>query len=392
MSDAVYVGKQARRVTSSPQFHGFSRVVLTVDENIEYIAGSDIGRTLTLTCPFGTQQIAEDILESIRGYQYQPYKAEQAFLDPAAELGDAITVGGIYSGIYSQEITFGSPYLSTVSAPEDEEVDQEFPYVPKQQRLVERKLANMTADLKIQAGLISAEVKERTKNMEELSGKLAVQAQEISAKVSSTGGDVSSFGWSLKSTEWTVSANGQVILRATKGGLEVTGKITATSGKIGGFDILSDHLSYNNQTWKGTNTYGAYLGISGLQLGKNFRVDMSGNLYASSGTFSGSVYAGSIQHGGSYGTLDGSGITYQTISGNRLEQHTITTTYTNDGINKGVAGGVFATDVFNGYEKAEYIKTKALVVGSTQFTKQTITFKDYYGNTRTITGLFEAAE
>lgn len=343
---------------SAPEFDGYTKVVITVSEDVEYSAGVDTGRTLTLENPWGTQAMADNILASIRGFKYQPYTATNAVLDPAAELGDGITANNVYGGIYTMSTRFGPHCRATVSAPAEEELDHEYPYVPKQERKVNRSLYHLSSELKVQAGLISAEVTERKSDVESINGKLSVQAGEIAAKVNRTGGSASSFGWVLDDSSWTIKANSTDILKATKNGLEVYGKITATSGKIGGFDILSNYLSYNNQTWGGTNTTGIYLGPNGFQLGKNFKVDSSGNLTASSGTFSGNVKAGSIQYGGDDGTLSGSALTPRSISGGsggQLGRNTLSTYNLAGGINTSLGYADFANGVFGGWNTANYM-------------------------------------
>lgn len=384
MSDIIYLGRNIRSFESSAQFDGFSRVVLTVSEDVEYSAGVETGRTLTLECPWGTQAMAENILASIRGFRYQPYTTKDAILDPAAELGDGITVNNVYGGIYTRETKFGSMCRATVSAPSEEEIDHEYPYVSKQERKVTRSLYNLSSELKVQAGLISAEVAERKSDVESINSKLSVQAGEIAAKVSKTGGSASSFGWVLDDSSWTIKANGTDILKATKSGLEVYGKITATSGKIGGFTINSNSLSYNNQTWGGTNTAGIYIGPSGIQLGKNFKVDSNGNLTAASGTFTGNVQAKKIQYGGDNGTLDGSALSSHSVYGSQIGYNTISTAYTSGGINTSLGYANFSNDVFNGWDMASAVWASSLRVGSrgTQFTPQTISFIDGLGNTR----------
>lgn len=333
MFDSVYVGKRVRNLYSTPQFSGYSRVVLSVTDDIEYTAGNDSGRTLSLSCPWGTQKLADDILNRIRGFQYQPYQAKGAQLDPAAELGDAVTLDNVYGGIYTQDITFGSLFTSDISAPEDEEIDHEFPYQPKQNREIKRQTAELRASLKVNADAIVAEAVAREKDVSELNGRFSVQASLIEAKVSKSGGNASSFGWELLNDSWTVKASNRDVFKVTKDGAEVYGIIRATGGTIGGFDIGSDALSYNGQTWGGTNTYGAYLGSNGLQMGSKFRVDMAGNLYAASGTFEGNVNAGNIQYGGSSGYFSGSGIGSNSISGSRLAYSTIGTSYLSGGVN-----------------------------------------------------------
>ena len=372
-----------RRFSSAQQFDGYSKVVITVSDEIEYTAGTDAGRTMRLTCPWGTQEMAQDILDSVLGFRYQPYTAEEAFLDPAVELGDGVTANNVYGGVYTRKLKFGSLVTATVAAPESEELDHEYPYKSKQSREIIRESKKLRAEMRVQSGLIALEIENRQNDVEILTGQLAAQAGLIEAKVSRTGGSASSFGWALDDSSWRLQANSQDVLLATKNGLEVYGKITATSGKIGGFDIRTDYMSYNDQTWGGTNSTGIYLGPSGFQLGKNFKVSANGELEASSGKFTGTVYASAIKYGSTGGYLSGTGIDTGTIYGNRLVANTIGTAYTSPGINTSLGYADFSHDVFNGNDTAGYVKTKALIVGSTQFTKQTISFKDYYGNTRT---------
>lgn len=379
-----------RSFDSAPQFDGFTKVVIMVSEEVEYSAGVDTGRTLTLSCPWGTQDMAENVLKSIRGYQYQPYKATGVILDPAAELGDGITVNNVYGCIYTMETRFGGMLRATVSAPSDEEIDYEFHYVPKQERKVTRSLRQLTAELKVQAGLISAEVMDRKTETEKLFAQLAVQSGQIAAKVEKTGGDPSSFGWVLDDSSWTIKANSTDILKATKNGLEVYGKVTATSGKIGGFDITADSLSYNNQTWGGTNSIGIYVGPNGIQLGKNFKVDAAGHLIAASGEFAGTVRAGNIQYGDGYGTLPGAALTDHSVRGTQIGYNSISTAYTSGGINTSLGYADFSNGVFGGWNTAPYLYVNSLHVnsymyfGAYRITTKTLSFTDGDGNKQSI--------
>lgn len=371
---------------SAPEFDGYTKVVITVSEDVEYSAGVDTGRTLTLENPWGTQAMADNILASIRGFKYQPYTATDAVLDPAAELGDGITANNVYGGIYTMSTRFGPHCRATVSAPAEEELDHEYPYVPKQERKVNRSLYHLSSELKVQAGLISAEVTERKSDVESINGKMSVQAGEIAAKVNRTGGDPSSFGWNLYDSSWSVTANNTDVLKATKNGLEVYGKITATSGKIGGFDILSNHLSYNNQTWGGTNTTGGYFGVNGLQLGKNFKVDMTGHLEASSGTFSGFVKAGSIQYGGEDGTLSGSALTPRSVSGGsggQLGRNTLSTYNLAGGINTSLGYADFSNGIFGGWNTANYMYANTSRIKTLTVT-DSLVVPNGYGGTRKV--------
>lgn len=380
MSDSVNILRNMTSFDKAEQFDGFSKVVIIVSDEIEYSAGSDTGRTLTLNCPWGTQEIANNILQSIKGFQYQPMTANGALVDPSAEIGDGISANGVYSGIYSLDVKFNSNLPMDVSAPADEELYEEHTYIPKTEREVTRKFLDFQSQFIIQDGKISAEVEERKSDTKSIRATLEIQADQITAKVNKNDGSSSTFGWALETASWRIFSGSNTVLKADKSGLEVKGVIRATSGEIGGFTITSNSLTYNNQTWGGTNTTGIYIGPSGIQLGKYFKVDNAGNLSAASGTFSGNVYAGNIQYGGNYGTLSGSGISSGSIYGNRLVGNTVTTAYTSGGINTSLARADAAYNVCYGSVKASAISASALAGDTINGTRVYVNYLYIGGN------------
>jgi hypothetical protein len=321
--------------------------------------------------------------------------AENALVDTSVEIGDGISANGVYSGVYSLETKFNSNLPTTVSAPADEELYEEHTYVPKSEREVTRKFLEFQSQFRIQNGKISAEVEERKSDTKSIRATLEVQADKITAKVNKNDGSSSTFGWALETASWRIFSGSNTVLKADKNGLEVKGVIRATSGEIGGFKITSNSLTYNNQTWGGTNSTGIYIGPNGIQLGKYFKVDASGNLTARSGTFTGSVNAGNIRYGGDYGTFSGGGISSGTISGSRLEANTITTDYTSTGINSSLARADAAYNMFTGVTTAETLAAqnvkgtksgsfKTLYINGSGVTKKNKTFIDGNGDNVTI--------
>lgn len=387
MSDRTYLGRSIRRFTSAPQFDGFSKVIITVSDEIEYTAGNDTGRVLRITNPWGTPQMARDILESVRGFQYQPYTAEGAMIDPSVELGDGVTANNVYGGVYTQKISFGPLLTATVSAPEDEELNHEYPYKSKPNKEITREAKLLRAEMRIQADRITLEVNERKTAVEQLTAQLQVQAGLIEAKVSKTGGNASSFEWNMTDTYMLWKANGSKIFNLDKNGAEVYGKIVAKSGKIGGFDILENYLSYNNQTWGGTNTTGIYQGPQGIQCGAagvGVQITNTGYLYAENGEFRGTIRAGKIQYGGNAGYFNGGGIAGGSIYGNRLVGNTISTAYTSGGINASLGYADFANGVFNGWNRArqiacDQISSDQILMGGRNFGVSTISYVDSDG-------------
>lgn len=376
----VNIAKRAYDVEISQQFDGYSAVriyVGTDDEGnaIVYEAGDTTGRTLEIKNDFGTQQMAENILADIQGYQYQPLVANNALLDPAAEMGDGITVNSVYSGLFVRATTFGRLMASDISAPTDQEIAHEYSVdTAATDRAFSRFVASTRSSISVNSTEIEAEVARATTAEENLSSRITINAESIisevqratgaesnlssritqnansiSATVTEVGKKLdhtrnnSSFGWSLNSTSFSINANNsQSIFYADTNGIkirgnaEVTGRVTATSGYIGGssgFTINATAI-YNGKSSLTANKAGVYIGTNGIALGSlasdnthsKFQVDSAGNLYAQSGTFAGSVYAKNIKSGGStYGYFNGSGITNGSINGGyKLETGSVT--------------------------------------------------------------------
>lgn len=102
------------------------------------------------------------------------------------------------------------------------------------------------------------------------------------------------FGWDLQQNYWRVSDANRTILTVDSTGLHVIGKVDAELGHIGNFMIGNIGISSstgtgdseaawipNYATVPTTNT-GVYVGTDGIRLGKNFDVDNSGNVTATS--------------------------------------------------------------------------------------------------------------
>lgn len=129
--------------------------------------------------------------------------------------------------------------------------------------------------------------------------QITQNATAISAKVSKTGGSNNTFGWNMTDTSQTWYANSQEIMKLSQAGLVIKGEIRATTGFIGdgtnGFNISSTGIYKGMTSFSDTQHNGVYIGADGISLGGGkFKVDMYGNLTATSGTFTSSVYAKDI--------------------------------------------------------------------------------------------------
>ena len=294
MSDRISLLRRAESLDISPQFDSYSKVIINIDENTQITAGNNYGRTLEFDCPYGTQVMANQILAKLRGFQYQPATATGALLDPAAEMGDGISARDVYFGLYSRERDFSKLMAADIGAPYDEEINHEYKFETPQQRKYKREMGDVRATLSIESDRITAEVAQRQADSAEFRSQLSVQATQIAARVTQTGGSQSSFGWSLLSNEFGLYAGNTKVFWVNSTGAHVKGEITATSGKIGNFNIGSTAIWNNISQYGGTQTTGVYLGTNGIQLGQRFKVDTYGNITASNLNITG----GSIKLGG----------------------------------------------------------------------------------------------
>lgn len=275
MSDIVNVFREISNLDVSPQFNSYSKVVIHIDDETTVKYGNDSGRTLEFDNPFvRTQEMAQTILESLqrRGYQYQPYDAQGAILNPAAEIGDALSATNVYGGIYTRSRNFGRLMKADVSAPHDEEINHEYQFESPQEREFKRETGKLSARLIIAENKIESQVS-RIDDLSEEVSTIKQTSGEISAEVMmKSGGSSSTFSWTLNDSSWVLKANGQNVFKADASGVEVTGKITASSGTIGGFNISASAI-YKGTSSLTNNTNGIYLGTNGIRIVGTKKVD-----------------------------------------------------------------------------------------------------------------------
>ncbi len=125
MSDKYYVGGDITSFSDNGRYKPISRVTLLVDDENSLTAGDDTGMEIVASCPHATQTMVNALLQTMKGYQYQAYEAGAANIDPAAELGDGVTVGGIYSPL-SKLSDDGRGYAG-ISSPGEAEMEDEYP-------------------------------------------------------------------------------------------------------------------------------------------------------------------------------------------------------------------------------------------------------------------------
>lgn len=361
------LGKRVSNYKVSETFDAYVRVDVVMGEDAEgniitvsYPPGvpdSD-GRVMTIDMPMCTDSAlaftaAARIYDSLQhkndlAYQYQPMQADGALSDPSMEFGDSVDINDVHSGFYTREITFGRLMKTNLSSPTDEEVDHEYPYEDSQQRQITRTNKEYRAGLYINSQAITAEVAARQQADNNVTTALRSEITQTASSISATvqaetnariaadgtkldsNGGTQSFSWLLNSTAFQLKnnntpvfqfdanglafkSNGANVFTVTRtGGLyvkgngEFTGKITATSGQIGGFTIGSSSI-YNGMTsLTDTSHNGVYVGTNGIACGKGaFKVTSSGAISASNLTITG----GSISLGSNFSVTSTGNVT-----------------------------------------------------------------------------------
>lgn len=278
MSDYKYLGRNFKTFTPVKPFAPYSRVVINIDDDTAVSAGNDSGYTLQIECPWGTQAMAENILRSLAGKSYQPFQAKDAQLDPAVELGDTLSIGGVRGVLYQQSTKLTAGALSQIAAPGEQEIDHEYPYKSPTTRKFTRQVKMLRAELTIAEG-------------------------QIAAKVSREGGDNESFGWEMDITRHAWYADGSLVMEVKRGGVKVEGEIIAKSGKIGDCLIENGVLkiaSANIDSINAEKITAGYLSVDRIE----------------SASLTGSKIAAGTISGGSGGNIGGSTLTtWNTASG-----------------------------------------------------------------------------
>ena len=280
MFDKTYVGNKASKLDDKGTMTPISRVSLFVDDDNYYTAGDDTGRELTLSNPHATQAMADYILSMLGGYQHKPFEAQDALLDPAAEMGDGVTVGDVYSSIGQMTVEFSPAYTVKLSAPGSKEIDEEFgAYVSQSDRDYDRKLAQ-TRSLITKT---SEEIQLLVENeLEGLSASITVQLDSITSQITGLNGQVSTI-------EQTVSS--------------ITTRVTGLEGDYSSLEQYVDSITLTVSNGSESSTITLRAGSTTIS---------SANI-----TFSGMVTFTDLSTAGST-VINGSNITTGTISASRI--------------------------------------------------------------------------
>lgn len=192
--DCAVLDDSVMTLKTDDAFDEITKVDLSVTDDTYVEAGDDTGRKISLFCPWGTEQMAIDILGRFDGFVYRPYTADGAVLDPAYEIGDNAAVGSFTGMIVTQDLTFNSLCLSNISAPAEDEIDHEYPYQSSFRRMVERKIRSTEATLKVETDAIIARVEGLADN--------SISGVSVQYALGDSSSSTPTSGWSATPPAW----------------------------------------------------------------------------------------------------------------------------------------------------------------------------------------------
>ena len=251
LSDKVFLGSNVGDLETGDVPANITRVNLSVDSDHYYTAGDDTGRAIEVTCPWGSQEMANSILASVSGKTYQPYTATDALLDPAAEIGDAVTVGGYYSVIADISTSFDRACAPTISAPESDEIDDEYPYESREKRETDRQLAQTRSLISKTSEEIMLSVENEIQG---LSASIDIKLDSITSQITGLDGQVSS-------------------ITQTVSGIQT--QITGLNNQVSSIDQKVDSISLDVSN--GTSSSRIELTVDGVRV-SSATVEFTGNI------------------------------------------------------------------------------------------------------------------
>lgn len=246
-------------------------VVVIVDEEHEYqyplrdtLQPNDY--VLEVTCPYGSQAMAQTIYNSVHGKVYKGFSAQNAPLPIDAELGDAITVKDTYSMLAYQSLEFGPGHMSEAAAPGDNELENEYPWLTSTRKEFDRVLATTRSWITKTSNDINLRVEQVDKDSNDRYSELNINLEGITSTVSGIDGRVSQISQKVDNITISVESPNGIPNRivVSSQGVEISSEKLNFSGLVSFTDLSSAGQTVINGANITTGTIKAqYLDLTG---------------------------------------------------------------------------------------------------------------------------------
>lgn len=208
MNGKVFVGKKALSLTEYKKSDPITGVILWVDDNNCYQAGNDTGTVIENDCPYGTQGMANALLQQLSGYEYQGIEANGAVVTPIAELGDGLTINGIYTQLAYQNIRFSTGEVMDVAAPGKNETLHEYQTEGETSKWFSHQIAQTRSEIAKTSEEIMLSVENEIQG---LSASIDIKLDSITSQITGINGQVSSITQTVSGIQTQITGlNNQV--------------------------------------------------------------------------------------------------------------------------------------------------------------------------------------
>ena len=208
MNGKVFVGQKALSLTEYEKKAPISGVILWVDDENCYEAGDETGTVIEQDCPYASQQMADNLLATLQGYSYQGLEANGAKMSPIAELGDGMTVAGLYTQLAYQNIRFSTGEVMDMEAPGSDETLHEYKTEGETTKNFNHQIAQTRSLISKTSEEILLQVESEING---LSSSFSVQLQSITGRIDGLDGDFAEMSLTLDGLTVTDSTGKTVI-------------------------------------------------------------------------------------------------------------------------------------------------------------------------------------
>lgn len=214
LSEKFFVGLDITGFEDTGKYRPISRVTLMVDDSNAITAGDDSGLEITATCPHATQEMVNALLSQLQGYQYQSFTADAANLDPSAELGDGVTVSGVYSTL--SRLDDDGEGFPDISAPGEVALEEEYPAAGPMTQEFNRQIAQTRSLISKTSEEILLQVYDLGDQVSSISTKLG--SITLTVQNGSTSSTIKLMAGSAEISSQTIQMNGLVTFTGLQNG------------------------------------------------------------------------------------------------------------------------------------------------------------------------------
>lgn len=137
------INLSTQSLDNSPALNPVTGVHLETEMGTVMESGDSSGYMVKSICDVSsTTGVPELCLSKIEDYVFRPFSANVAYLDPRADIGDSVKIGGTIYQIMSIDWNIGKTPTANISAPFDQEIDHEYT-IPNQDTKTYRKAMSL---------------------------------------------------------------------------------------------------------------------------------------------------------------------------------------------------------------------------------------------------------